>query len=164
MHNQTHRQHRYIHEYTVSLTLVVIFLSISDPPGTPEMFEACAGERQVNFTWSPPLQAIPVITYYTISCSPSPSSLPQSLAAADFLEARPITLLIAGFFPNTSYMCSVESGNNAGVGPPANVTFTTLPDCEWNQTKIVSVINMFSQTLTFSCFSLEYQKDVQNTQ
>ena len=95
------------------------------PAGDPEMFVAAAGERQVNFSWSPPPVALRngVITSYTLSCSPSPSSLPQS-------PSQPGTLTVAGFSPDTSYSCSVVASNSQGFGPPANTSFTTQQDCE----------------------------------
>ena len=95
------------------------------PPGVPEMFVAVAGERQVTFSWSPPPVALRngVITSYTLSCSPSPSSLPQS-------PSQPGTLTVSGFSPDTSYSCSVVASNSQGSGPPASISFTTQQDCE----------------------------------
>ena len=96
------------------------------PTGVPEMFVAVAGQRQVNFSWSPPAVILRngVITSYTLSCSPSPSSLPQSPS-----QSGPLT--VAGFSPDTSYSCSVVASNSVGSGPPANITFTTLQDCKF---------------------------------
>ena len=104
-------------------TLIVLLFSV--PEGAPEMFVAVAGERQVNFSWSPPSVALRngVITSYTLSCSPSPSSLPQSPS-----QSGPLP--VAGFSPDTSYSCSVLASNSVGSGPPVNITFTTLQDCE----------------------------------
>ena len=95
------------------------------PAGVPEMFVAAAGERQVTFSWSPPPVALRtgVITSYTLSCSPSPSSLPQS-------PSQPDPLTVASFSPDTSYSCSVVASNSQGSGPPANTSFTTQQDCE----------------------------------
>ena len=86
------------------------------PGGIPEMFEAVAGQRQVNFSWSPPpvTQRNGVITSYTLSCSPSPSSLPQSPSQSG-------TLTVAGFSPDTSYTCSLVASNSYGSGPPTNI-------------------------------------------
>ena len=104
-------------------TLIVLLFSV--PEGAPDMFVAVAGERQVNFSWSPPAVALHngVITSYTLSCSPSPSSLPHSPS-----QSGPLP--VAGFSPDTSYSCSVLASNSVGSGPPANITFTTLQDCE----------------------------------
>ena len=95
------------------------------PTGTPEMFEAVFGQRQVNFSWSPPpvTQHSLVITSYTLSCSPSPSSLPQSPSQSG-------TLTVAGFSSDTSYTCSLVASNSQGSGPAANISFTTLEDCK----------------------------------
>ena len=95
------------------------------PAGVPEMFVAAAGERQVNFSWSPPPVALRngVITSYTLSCSPSPSTLPQS-------PSQPDPLTVTGFSPDTSYSCSVVASNSQGSGPPASISFTTQQDCE----------------------------------
>ena len=89
------------------------------------MFEAVAGQRQVVFSWSPPpvTQQNGLITSYTLSCSPSPSSLPQSP-----FQSGPLT--VAGFSPDTSYSCSVVAENGLGSGPPAHTNFTTLQDCK----------------------------------
>ena len=59
-----------------------------------------------------------MITSYTLSCSPSPSSLPQ------FPSSGPLT--VAGFSPHTSYSCSLVASNTQGSGPPAPTSFTTL--------------------------------------
>ena len=77
------------------------------------------------FSWSPPpvTQQNRLITSYTLSCSPSPSSLPQSPS-----QTRPLT--VAGFSPDTSYSCSVVANSGLGSGPPAHTNFTTLRDCE----------------------------------
>ena len=90
------------------------------------MFGAVAGEREVKFSWSPPppTQQNGVITSYTLSCSPSPSSLPQSPSSQSSGS-----LSVAGFSPNTLYSCSLTAENSQGSGPPAVVTFTTK-DCK----------------------------------
>ena len=85
------------------------------------MFQREVGEREVTFSWSP----LPVtqhrgyLTNYTLSCSPSPSSLPQSPS-----QSGPLT--VTGFSPDT-YSC--------GSGPPSTTTFTTLPDCMYMHCK-----------------------------
>ncbi|CAI8053974.1 Receptor-type tyrosine-protein phosphatase F, partial [Geodia barretti] len=73
------------------------------PSGSPEMLHAVPGEREVEFSWSPPpvTQRNGVITSYTLSCSPSPSSLPHSPSS----QSGPHT--VAGFSPNTHYSCSL---------------------------------------------------------
>ena len=89
------------------------------------MFVTEVGQRQVVFSWSPPpvTQHNGLITSYTLSCSPSPSSLPQSPS-----QSGPLT--VAGFSPDTSYSCSVVANNGLGSGPPAHTNFTTLQDCK----------------------------------
>ena len=91
-----------------------------------------ARERQVTFSWSPPAvtQRNGVIIIYTLSCSPSPSTLPFSAS-----QAVPVTR--TGFTPDTNYICSVMAHNGLGPGPAAQETFTTQPDCKLT----------FSQTL-----------------
>ena len=76
-------------------------------------------------SWSPPpvTQRDGVLTSYSLSCSPSPSSLPQSPS-----QAGPLT--VAGFSPDSSYSCSVVATNSQGSGPPAHTTFMTLQDCK----------------------------------
>ena len=102
------------------------------PSGIPEMFDAVAGERQVTFSWSPPAvtQRNGVIINYTLSCSPSPSTLPLPVS-----QAVPVT--VTGFTPDTNYICSVMAHNGLGPGPAAQETFKTQPDCKLT----------FSQTL-----------------
>ena len=103
--------------------MAIMFILV--PSAAPERFEVDIGERQVVFSWSPPpvAQRNGVITRYTLSCSPSPSSLPQSPS-----QSGPLT--VTGFSPDTAYLCSVVATNNKGSGPPASVTFTTQSDCE----------------------------------
>ena len=95
------------------------------PSATPLMFAADPEERQVVFSWSPPpvTRRNGVITSYTLSCSPSPSSPPQSPSLSG-----PLT--VTGFSPDTAYSCSVVATNSQGSGPPANITFTTQQDCK----------------------------------
>ena len=107
---------------------VVSYLCLSfslAPSAAPEMFEADVGERQVVFSWSPPpvTQRNGVITSYTLSCSPSPSSLPKFPSLSG-------SLTVTGFSPDTSYSCSVVATNSKGSGPPANITFPTQQDCK----------------------------------
>ena len=89
------------------------------------MFATVAGEREVVFSWSPPpvTQQNGVITGYTLSCSPSPSSLPLFPSQSD-------SLTVTGFSPNTHYSCSLTATNSQGSGPPATNTFTTKKDCK----------------------------------
>ena len=100
--------------------------SSSAPSGSPEAFEAVVGQRQVVFTWSPPpvTQRNGVITSYTLSCSPSPSSLPQSPSSQSG------SLTATGFSPNTLHSCSLTATNSQGSGPPSIRTFITLEDCK----------------------------------
>ena len=104
----------------------VVVISLSAPSGSPMGFTAVAGEREVVFSWSPPpvTERNGVITSYTLSCSPSPSSLHQSPSSG------PLT--VAGFSPHTRYSCSLVARNTQGSGPPASTSFTTLQDCERN--------------------------------
>ena len=100
--------------------------SYSGLSGVPKEFEAEAGQRQVVFTWSPPpaTQYSGRITNYTLSCSSSPSSLPQSPSSQSG------SLTVTGFSPNTPYSCSLTANNNRGTGSPTMTSFTTLEDCK----------------------------------
>ena len=111
-----------LYQYNIQQNLILLSSLYAAPSAAPEMFAADAGERQVVFSWSPPLvtQQNGVITSYTLSCSPS---LPQS----PFLSG---SLTVTGFSPDTAYSCSVVATNSKGSGPPANITFTTQQDCE----------------------------------
>ena len=102
-----------------------IYIPHTAPSGAPEMFEAEVRQRQVVFAWSPPpvTQHNGLIASYTLSCSPSPSSLPHSPSQSGLLT-------VAGFSPDTSYSCSVVANNGLGSGPPALTNFTTLQDCK----------------------------------
>ena len=109
------------------------------------MLTAVAGKRQVLFSWSPlPVtQHNGVLTNYTISCSPSPSSLPQSL-----FHHQNTSTTVAGFSPNTLYTCSVAAWNTQGSGPPAYTTFTTVEDCK-NTSLSCSDFHVFNFTDIF---------------
>ena len=115
---------------------------LTAPAGTPEMFVAAAVERKVTVSWSPPPVALRngVITSYTLSCSPSPSSLPQS-------PSQPGPLTVAGFSPDTSYSCSVVASNSQGSGPPANTSFTTQQDCNYSINSLPRFFSFYSRCL-----------------
>ena len=112
-------------------------------------FTAVAGEREVVFFWSPPpvTERNGVITSYTLSCSPSPSSLPQ------FPSSGPLT--VAGFSPHTSYSCSLVASNTQGSGPPAPTSFTTLEDREALNDRLFPTLK-FSRLFRFF-FSASFQ-------
>ena len=124
---------------SVSATTYICSSLFPAPTGSPEMFVPEAGQRQVNFSWSPPpvTQRNGVLTNYTLSCSPSPSSLPQSPS-----QAGPLT--VAGFFPDSSYSCSVVATNIQGSGPPAHITFMTLQDCKLKMVLVYIIHTDFS--------------------
>lgn len=92
--------------------------------GAPEMFAAVARERDVVFSWFPPPNN-GVGIRYTLSCSPSPSSLPQTY------YSHSISLVVTGFSPNTDYSCTLVTRNTQGSGLPATASFTTQRDCEF---------------------------------
>ena len=102
------------------------------------MFVAVAGEREVMFSWSPPpvTQQNGVISSYTLSCSPSPSSLPQ-------FPTQSGSLTVIGFSPNTLYSCSLTANNIQGSGPPTSHTFTTQKDSKCLFFSIMSSIVVF---------------------
>lgn len=109
----------------LSDTHLILPAMFAVPYGAPEGFEAEAGEREVAFSWLAPLALdTEIVITYTLSCSPSPASLPQSL--------NQTTLTVAGFSPNTSYSCSVYivDKNGLGSGPHNDTTFETLEDCK----------------------------------
>ena len=118
-------------------TLEGIFLAIQEqlfssghfsiaPTNAPEMFKAVAGERHVVFSWSPHVTHLHMaIDNYTLSCSPSPSSLPQSPSSQSAGS-----LSVTGFSPNTPHSCSLTPNNLWGSGPPARANFTTKLGCK----------------------------------
>ena len=87
--------------------------------------EAIVGQRQAKFSWSFPPEHNEVITSYTLSCSPSPSSLPQTV-----LQSGPHT--VTGFSPETAYSCSVFATYSQGSRLVANITFVTQHDSKFN--------------------------------
>ncbi|CAI8039192.1 Hemicentin-2, partial [Geodia barretti] len=101
--------------------------TLTSPSGSPKI-EVVPGEREVVFSWSPPpvTQRNGVITSYTLSCSPSPSSLPHSPTS----QSGPHT--VAGFSPNTHYSCSLVASNIRALDllptphSPLNKTFGGL--------------------------------------
>ena len=107
-------------------SLYNVMISCSVPGDIPLMFEAMTGQRQVTFSWSPPLLAKNgITTSYALSCSPSsPSSLPLTTITQSG------SLTVDGFTPNTAYTCSLVATIDVTPGPPANISFITLEDCK----------------------------------
>ena len=105
--------------------MCVVDVCVYVSEGAPKMFDGSAGERQVTFSWSPPLlsQQNGVTTNYTLSCSPSPSSLPLTTSRAG-------SLTVGGFTPNTSYSCFIVAQARFSFGPPSYISFMTLEDCK----------------------------------
>ena len=80
-------------------------------------------KRKVSISWSPPIVHVSTpITGYTLSCSPSPATLPQSFPQSG-------TYTVAGLTPDTTYNCSLVAYNNHNTGPSAVATFATKDDC-----------------------------------
>ena len=115
------------------------------------MFGAVAGEREVEFSWSPPppTQQNGVIISYTLSCSPSPTSLHQSPSSHSSGS-----LSVAGFSPNTLYSCSMTAENSQGSGPPAVATFTTQQDCKRPMPGLLTNVVLFSVSCQIVLFQL----------
>ena len=70
------------------------------------------------FSWSPPpvTQHSGLITSYTLTCSPSLSSLPQSSSQSGLLT-------VAGFSPDTSYILLFSGGQQwSGIAVMINVS------------------------------------------
>lgn len=109
------------------------------PSGAPEIFQVEVAKRDVEFTWSPPPpdRQNGVITNYTLICSPSPSSLPQSISS------QFVSLTVAGFSTNTLYSCSLVASNSRGTSPPATVSFTTKLDCKISRCHINGDYNYY---------------------
>jgi hypothetical protein len=121
------------------------------PSGSPENLSAEAAERDVTFSWSPPDVTLRNgnITEYSLSCSPSPSSLPQSfpepgtyrVAYYSSSTTHVCSILASRFSPATSYNCSVVAINSKGAGPPAFVSFTTAYDYKLFQLRLINIGN-----------------------
>ena len=79
--------------------------------------------RSLEFSWSPPVQALRngVIIGYTLSCQPNSHDLP-----ATFNSAGRYTL--PGFAPATQYICSIYASTSGGSGPHAYGMSTTLDE------------------------------------
>ena len=130
-----------------------LLFSLSVPSGSPVEFTAVAGEREVVFSWSPPpvTERNGVITSYTLSCSPSPSFLPQ------FPSSGPLT--VTGFSPHTSYSCSLVASNTQGSGPHELISFITLEDCEALNDQLFPPTHYLSLQILFSSFvSVEFSE------
>ena len=89
-----------------------------------------------------------VIIHYTLSCSPSPSTLPYFAS-----QAVPVTVI--GFTPDTRYICSVKAHNGLGPGPAAQETFKTQPDCKFTFSYNTLTQNFISQMHFSNYVSLE---------
>ena len=120
------------------------------PSGSPEVFEADADQRRVVFTWSPPpvTQHNGIITNYTLSCSPSPSSLPLSTSS------QSESLIVTGFSPNTLYSCSVMATISQRSGPPSTISFTTPEDCKTQYSVVKNLVHY--SLYTDSYFQLHF--------
>ena len=95
------------------------------PVGTPENFEATPEKRTVTFFWSPPTVSAP-ISSYTLSCDPSPSTLPLTFAEAGKHS-------ITGFYPDSCYDCSVIANYDSSLsGTPTTIDFYTKQDCKYS--------------------------------
>ena len=128
------------------------------PLEAPEDFQATAGERRVTFFWTPPSTATPSVHGYTLSCSPSPATLPQS-----FPQSGSYT--VGGFSPDTVYNCSVAAYTSQIIGPPATSTaFTTTEDnCKSPAHTYIIVIEFctwcpyYQQNLPFQIINFKVQ-------
>ena len=97
------------------------FYKIIAPVGTPENFRAKAAQREVEFSWSRPKVTAP-ISSYTLSCDPSPGTLPLTVTEAG-------THRIKEFYPDYFYWCSVVANYGSSVsGPPATTDVCTEED------------------------------------
>ena len=85
-----------------------------------QMFVADPGQRTVEFSWSTLLAG----HSYNLSCVTS--SLP-SFIFVSISPSQPTSLTVEGLYPNTSYLCVVET-NQSFI--PTFIDFTTLQDCE----------------------------------
>jgi hypothetical protein len=83
------------------------------------MFRVDAGKRNVAFSYMPKCDG-----NYTLSCSPSPPTLPQSF---NFSQSN---VTVAGFSPNTTYYCCVcvAAKSNCLGKSSASLSFMTKPD------------------------------------
>ena len=75
-----------------------------------------------------------IITNYTLSCSPSPPSLPQSTSQSE-------SLIVNGFSPNTLYSCSVVATISQRSGPPSTISFTTPEDCKTQYSVVKNLVH-----------------------
>lgn len=93
------------------------------PSGAPVNLQANAGEREVTLSWSLPDVTLRNgnVTGYTVTCSPSPTSPPQSFTQSG-------AHVVGGLSPGSMYNCSVVANNSQGSGPPAYTLFTTEED------------------------------------
>ena len=106
-----------------SAILIFVYTAPSAAPTSVSVSVVNSTAITIQWEMVPCIYHNGVITSYSFSCSPSPSSLPQSSS-----QSGP--LIVAGFSPNTFYSCSVVATNSHGSGPPANITFTTQQDCK----------------------------------
>lgn len=128
------------------------------------MFQAIAGQRQVTFSWSPP-PFFPGVTGYTLTCVPSPTTLPLSSSQSG-------SFTVGGFTPNTFYSCSVVANyNDTDQGRPANLFFTTLEDCKIDNTSFCIILHIsadsyFQLRLRYddSCLEFRVSKLHENSQ
>ena len=105
------------------------------PTGPPERFTITPEERNMTFSWSPPVPTLRngVITGYSLSCVPVSGR--RNAISTQYTAAGTFTL--GGFTPVTSYNCSITASNILGSGPAAYVVVTTLDDGKSHITYLV---------------------------
>ena len=78
---------------------------------------------------SPPIDQLNgVLTGFTITCTPSHSSLPTVTSTISITTGGSLT--VTDLQPGAVYTCSVAANNSHGSGPPANVFILTPEECE----------------------------------
>ena len=101
-------------------------------PGQPQDFIVVnRTSSSAYFTWTPPLLTNGVVSHYSLLCSPEDTDIPE----ADELRRYDVpfyelqfqqNVTISGLLESTAYNCRLRASNEAGVGPAAVTSFTTL--------------------------------------
>ena len=84
-----------------------------------------------NFTWTPPLLTNGVVSHYHLLCSPEDTDIPAPDEPrrydVPFYELQfQQNVTISDLLESTAYDCRLRASNEAGVGPAAVTSFTTL--------------------------------------
>ena len=95
------------------------------PAGPPrQVFAIAESSKSINVTWSAPATPNGVITEYQLQSSGGGQVFNRTVMET--------TTTLSGLLPYTNYSCSIIAHTNAGGGPAATTSVTTLEDGKYS--------------------------------